>query len=67
MAQGTYPVETIERPELKLFWYNDEGKKVPVNGDSALKILGEHFVKMPIQNTYFRIKDDGGINFLNPI
>ena len=67
MAQGTYPVETIERPELKLFWYNDEGKKVPVNGDSALKILGAHFVKMPIQNIYFRIKDNGDINFINPI
>ena len=67
MVQGTCPVETIERPELKLFWYNDEDKKVQVNGDSALKILGAHFVKMPIQNIYFRIKDDGGINFLNPI
>ena len=67
MAQGTYPVETIERPELKLFWYNDEGKKVPVNGDSALNILGAHFVKMPIQNIYFKIKDDGNINFLKPI
>ena len=40
---------------------------MPVNGDSALKILGAHFVKMPIQNIYFRIKDNGDINFLNPI
>tara|TARA_B100000768_G_scaffold122241_1_gene113148 strand:+ start:50 stop:346 length:297 start_codon:yes stop_codon:yes gene_type:complete len=65
--QGSNPKKTTERTGLKLFWYNDEGKKVRFNLDFSLKILDAHFVKMPIQNIYFEIKDDGNINFIKPI
>lgn len=61
-AQGACPVKT-ERPALRFTTYNEEGMPRKMKADAVLNVLSQYFVKMPIQNYYFRIEDDGSIDF----
>jgi hypothetical protein len=61
-AQGAIPVK-IERPALRFTTYNEEGKPLKMKADEVLNVMSQYFVKMPIQNYYFWIKDDGSIDF----
>lgn len=61
-AQGACPVKT-ERPELRFKFFNEEGKPQVMKADQVLKVMSMHFVKMPIQNYFFRINDDGSVDF----
>jgi hypothetical protein len=61
-AQGAIPVK-IERPALRFTTYNEEGKPLKMKADEVLNVMSQYFVKMPIQNYYLWIKDDGSIDF----
>lgn len=65
-AQGACPVKT-ERPPLKLKTFNEDGEVTLLKGTEIVNLLGLYFVKMPLQDAFFRILDDGGIDFKNPI
>ena len=61
-AQDACPVKT-ERPELRFKFFNEEGRPQIMKADQVLKVMSMHFVKMPIQNYFFRINDDGSVDF----
>lgn len=61
-AQGVIPAK-IERPALRFTTFNEEGLPRKMKADAVLDVMSKHFVKMPIQNYYFWIKDDGMIDF----
>ena len=63
-AQGACPMNT-ERPELRFKFFDEEGRPQVMKADQVLKVMSLYFVKMPIQNYYFWIKDDGSIDFSN--
>ena len=65
-TQGASPAKT-KRPPLKFITFNEDGKATLLNGTQIVNLLGMYFVKMPLQDAFFKILDDGGIDFKNPI
>ena len=66
IAQGASPAKTKRLP-LKFITFNEDGKATLLNGTQIVNLLGMYFVKMPLQDAFFKILDDGGIDFKNPI
>ena len=66
ISQGELPAKNL-RPALKLRTYNEEGRPSLISGMETVKLLGRYFVKMPLQDYYFRILDDGNVDYLNPL
>ena len=52
-SQGELPAKNL-RPALKLRTYNEEGRPSLISGMETVKLLGRYFVKMPLQDYYFR-------------
>ena len=66
ISQGELPAKNL-RPALKLRTYNEEVRPSLISGMETVNLLGRYFVKMPLQDYYFRILDDGNVDYLNPL